>query len=421
MLNLKEIVKNTDEIKASLKTRGFDVSVIDEIISLSEKRSNLMPALQELESKRNTLSKEVGVAKAAGNSADDILAQVAEIKTEIDKIKDNEVKVNEDIDKLLLTVPNIPSKISPIGDDEDQNVLIKEHGDLGKGKIEDVIPHYEIATKLDIVDFERSVKISGTRFWSYIGDGAKLVRALENFMLNTHTENGYKEIIPPLLVSTKTMQGTGQLPKFADDLFKVEGSDKWLIPTAEVPLTNFYAGEILDLSKAIALTAYTPCFRDESSSGGKDMKGLIRGFQFNKVEVVKIVNPKDVEAEFNKTHSEIKGILEALELPYQELELCTGDLGFSAERTIDLEVWIPSEKRYRETSSVSSFGTFQSRRASLKYKDEDGKNAFASTINGSGLAIDRVMAAILENYQNADGTISVPKVLIPFMNKEIIK
>ncbi len=421
MINLKDIVKNKNEIKEKLASRGFDVSVIDEIISLAVKRSELMPSLQELENKRNTLSKEVGIAKSSGQDASDILKQVADVKVEIEKIESKEIEVNKDIEKLLLTVPNIPSETTPVGKDEESNVLIKEHGELGRGKVTGVIAHHEIATKMGIVDFERSVKISGTRFWSYIGDGAKLVRALETFMLNTHVDNGYLEIIPPLLVSTKTMQGTGQLPKFADDLFKVEGSDKWLIPTAEVPLTNFYAGEILDLNNPISLTAYTPCFRDESSSGGKDMKGLIRGFQFNKVEVVKIVKPSDVEKEFNKTYTEIKGLLEALELPHQELELCTGDLGFSAERTIDLEVWIPSENRYRETSSISSFSSFQARRASLKYKDENGKNDFASTINGSGLAIDRIMAAILENYQNADGSITIPKVLVPFMGKETIK
>ena len=420
MLDLKNILNNFDNVKQKLASRNFDVSVLDKIKEVAQKRSKLMTKLQSLEAKRNQLSKEFGKAKAKGDSAIDILAKVSKVKKEIWVIKDSEININKEIKKLLLIVPNLPNKNTPTGKDENANLVINEYPNLGRQKVTDVKPHYEIALELDIVDFERAVKLSGTRFWAYKGLGAKLVRSLESFMLDIHIKKGYIEIVPPVLVKSKIMEGTGQLPKFSEDLFKIENEDKWLIPTAEVPLTNFYSNEILDLTKPIALTAYTPCFRKEAGSGGKDTKGLIRAHQFNKVELVKLVKNEDLQLEFNKTINDAKHILELLELPYRELRLCTGDIGFSVEETIDLEVWMPSENRYREISSISAYGNFQARRANIRYKDENGKKYIANTINGSGLAIDRTIAAILENYQNKDGTIDIPKALIKYMGYEKI-
>ena len=421
MLDLKKIIENPEYIKEKLSSRGVDVSVIDEIVELSKTRSKVMTELQSLEAERNSISKQIGILKSKGEDASGVLANVAKIKDQIESIKDDEAKVNNDITNKLLYIPNIPSDNVPFGKDEEENVLINEYSELGRGKVTNVKPHYDIATDLDIVDFERAVKLSGARFWAYKGDGSRLVRALENFMLDTHTNNGYTEWRPPVIVKGSIMQGTGQLPKIKEDLFKLEQSDMYLIPTAEVPLTNLHNGEIIDVKSPIAYTAFTPCFRAEAGSGGKDMKGLIRAHQFNKVELVKFVSEKDKDEEFKKTVQDAKNILEALELPYQELQLCTGDIGFSAEETIDLEVWIPSENRYRETSSISSFSNYQGRRASIRYKNEDGKNEPVYTINGSGLAIDRIVAAILENYQNKNGTITVPKVLLKYMGKELIK
>lgn len=420
MLDLKNILNNFEETKQKLGSRNFDVSLLDKVKKLAKQRSEVMTKIQALEAEKNDLSKEIGKAKSSGLEIKDVLEKVAKVKEEILAINDKEISVNHKIKELLLIIPNVPNKNTPVGKDENDNVVINEYANLGRGKVTNVKPHYEIAKDLDIVDFERAVKLSGTRFWAYKGLGAKLVRALESFMLDTHIKKGYVEIVPPVLVKSKMMEGTGQLPKFADDSFKIENEDKWLIPTAEVPLTNFYANEIIDLNKPVALTAYTPCFRAEAGSGGKDTKGLIRAHQFNKVELVKIVKKEDLKEEFNKTVNDAKSILELLELPFRELRLCTGDIGFSAEETIDLEVWIPSENKYREISSISSFGSYQGRRASIRYKDESGKNKIANTINGSGLAIDRTIAAILENYQNSDDTISVPEVLIKYMdNKKI--
>ena len=419
MLNLKEVVNNIELVKNKLKTRGFNVNAINVINNLAISRTNLMVELQNLEFNRNKISKEIGIIRNKGGNATDLLKKVVNVKSLIENIKIKEKEVNSKIENKLLYVPNLPLDIVPIGSSENDNVEIKEHI-LGRGKIKDVIPHYDIGIKKEILDFKRTVKISGSRFWSYKGKGAKLLRAIQSFMLDEHTKNGYLEFIPPLIVNDNIMIGTGQLPKFKDDLFKLEGRKSYLIPTAEVPLTNLYSNEIIDLSKSKMFTAFTPCFRAEAGSGGKDMKGLIRSHQFYKVEVVKITSKEDLEEEFNKTLNDCKNIIKKLELSYREIMLCTADLGFSSERTIDLEIWIPSENRYRETSSVSSFGDFQCRRAKIRYKDKNGNNQYAYTINGSGLAIDRVIATILEIYQNKDGTITIPKVLVPYMGEEKI-
>lgn len=421
MLDLKEIIKNTTEIKERLALKGIDPSTIDEIIKLSDTRSEVMTEMQTLEASRNKLSKEIGILKSKGEDAQSILDEVSNIKNKIEEIKEKENSVNESIREKLLFIPNVPSHDVPFGKDDSENVVLKEHANLGRGLVKGVKPHYDIATDLNIVDFERAVKLSGARFWAYRGAGSRLVRALENYMLDKHVDNGYIEWRPPVLVKSNILEGTGQLPKFHEDLFKLENKDLYLIPTAEVPLTNLHNGEIIDLSSPLAYTAFTPCFRAEAGSGGRDMKGLIRAHQFNKVELVKFVSNEDLENEFIKTLDDAKGILMDLEIPFREVMLCSGDLGFSSQKTIDLEIWIPSEERYRETSSVSSFGDYQGRRASIRYKNKDGKNQPAFTINGSGVAIDRVVAAILENYQNADGTITVPSVLVPYMKTELIK
>lgn len=419
MLDLKTIIAQPTEIKAKLLLRGFNKPVIDELVKLAATRSKVMTEIQTLESKRNKLSKEIGAVKATKGDITPILKEVASVKKEIEKINEQEVNVNKEVNELLLTLPNIPSDTTPVGATEDDNVVLKEYN-FGTKKTK-VKPHHEIATDLELVDFKRAVKMAGARFWAYTGMGARMVRALESLMLDTHTAKGYLEVIPPLLVNSKTMQGTGQLPKFGDDLFRIEGLDSWLIPTAEVPLTNFHANEIVDLTKPIMLTAYTPCFRKEAGSGGKDMKGTIRGHQFNKVELVKLVSKEQATEEFNKTVEDARHILDLLELPHRALHLVTGDIGFSASETIDLEVWIPSENKYREISSVSYFGDFQGRRASIRYKDEEGNMNIAHTINGSSLAIDRAMAAIFENYQNEDGSINVPKALHKYMGVKVIK
>ena len=420
MLDLKIIINNIEEVKKNLINQGFKVDVIDVLADLSKSRSTIMTSLQNLEAKRNEISKEIGFLKSKKENVDSCISQVSNIKNEISQIKLKSEEVNLKINEILLKIPNLKSDDVPIGENDNDNVVIKEHKDLGRGKVEQVIPHYEIGKNKDIVDFERATKISGARFWAYKGDGALLVRALENMMLDIHIANGYNEWKLPFIVLEKTLVGTGQLPNLESDLFKLEKSNSYLIPTAEVPLTNIHREEILDLhKKPLSYVSFTQCFRAEAGARGKDLRGLIRAHQFNKVELVKFVADEDKDEEFQKLLDDAKNILELLELPYQEVLLCTKDTSFSSEKTIDLEVWIPSEKRYREISSISSFGKFQSRRASIRYR-KDKQNIIANTINGSAIAIDRCVAAILENYQNDDGTITVPKILVPYMKKTTI-
>ena len=420
MLELKSIINDKEKVIQKLKTRNFDVSKIEKIFILSQKRSKLMTNLQNLKSQKNLISKNIGLKKQKKQFIENDLNKIKKIEKEIEKISDKEKDVNVKIEKMLLYVPNLPSDNTPVGNDENDNVVIKEYDSLGKGKITNVIPHYEIGQKLDIVDFKRSVKLSGSRYWSYKALGAKLVRALQNFMLDKHIKNGYIEWLVPLIVKYDMLKGTGQLPKFEEDLFKLQNSQSYLIPTAEVPLTNLFNNEIIDLSSPVAYTAFTPCFRSEAGSGGKDTKGLIRAHQFYKVELVKFTSKEDYQKEFIKTINDAKQVLLDLELPFQEIMLCTGDLGFAAEETIDLEIWIPSEKKYREVSSISGFSTFQGKRASIRYKDKNNQTQVSYTINGSGLAIDRVIAAILENYQNKDGSITIPEKLVSYMDIEKI-
>lgn len=416
MLDLKYILNNKNYIIKKLSTRNYDISNIEKIVKLIEKRNQLIFKLEKLLAKKNELSQEIGIQKRNKKNPEKLINEVNLLKEEIDKIELKADKSINKVNELVLQIPNIPYDDVPIGHSDLDNVVIKEHPTLGRGLVKNVEPHYDIATKLDIIDFSRAVKLAQTRFVLYKKEGAALIRALENFMLDTHIKNGYEEIMPPHIVNSKMLYGTGQLPKFKEDLFKLEGNDLWLIPTAEVPVTNYHYDEILDLSKPKKYVAYTKCFRSEAGSGGRDTRGIIRQHEFHKVEIVKVVKQEDGMTEWEKMVNDAKNILELLEIPYREVMLSTGDIGFSSAKTIDLELWIPSEEKYRETSSISICNDFQARRAKIRYRNDEGKTTYAFTMNGSGLAIDRVMAAILENYQNSDGSISIPKVLIPYMN-----
>lgn len=416
MLDLKYILNNKNYIIKKLSTRNYDISNIEKIVKLIEKRNQLIFKLEKLLAKKNELSQEIGIQKRNKKNPEKLINEVNLLKEEIDKIELKADKSINKVNELVLQIPNIPYDDVPIGHSDLDNVVIKEHATLGRGLVKNVEPHYDIATKLDIIDFSRAVKLAQTRFVLYKKEGAALIRALENFMLDTHIKNGYEEIMPPHIVNSKMLYGTGQLPKFKEDLFKLEGNDLWLIPTAEVPVTNYHYDEILDLSKPKKYVAYTKCFRSEAGSGGRDTRGIIRQHEFHKVELVKVVKQEDGMTEWEKMVNDAKNILELLEIPYREVMLSTGDIGFSSAKTIDLELWIPSEEKYRETSSISICNDFQARRAKIRYRNDEGKTTYAFTMNGSGLAIDRVMAAILENYQNKDGSIDIPKVLIPYMN-----
>ncbi|AWX42527.1 seryl-tRNA synthetase [Metamycoplasma cloacale] len=420
MLDLKYILNNKAEVIKKLSTRNYDVTKIDSIVKLGEKRGKLIHQLEQLQAQRNSLSETIGIKKRNKEACDDLMEAVNKIKAEIDSVDHRADAIIKQVNDILVLIPNLPYDEVPVGYDENDNVLIARHDQLGRGLVKGVEAHYDIATKLNIIDFSRAVKMAHTRFVAYKNDGARLIRALANFMLDTHIKNGYKEIMPAHLVNSAMLFGTGQLPKFKEDLFKVNNDDLWLIPTAEVPLTNFHHDEIVDLSEPIKYVAYTKCFRSEAGSGGKDTRGIIRQHEFHKVELVKLVKQEDAMKEWEAMVKDAKNILELLEIPYQELLLCTGDMGFSSAKTIDLELWIPSEQRFRETSSISICTDFQARRAKIRYKTADGKTQFAYTMNGSGLAIDRVMAAILENYQNPDGSITIPKVLVPYMNNQTI-
>lgn len=411
MLDIKLLQKNIDYVIKKLESRNFDSELLEQLSININERNKLIFVLNEKQEKRNKISSLLSTNRTEG-----LVVEALLIKNEIKELENKVEVYQKKIDEILPFIPNIPLDIVPIGNDEKDNKEILVRQDLGRGLVKNVKPHYEIAVEKSIIDFERAVKMSGTRFALFKNNGAKLVRALENFMLDFHYKNGYEEILPPVIVSSNTLFGTGQLPKFKDDLFKIENEDLWLIPTAEVPVTNYYNNEIIDLSKPKKMTSYTLCFRSEAGSSGKDTKGLIRSRQFNKVEMVKITSKEQAMEEFESCVQDAQKILELLEIPYRKIILCTGDLGFSSSITYDLELWLPSEQRYREVSSISYFGDFQARRAKIRYKNENKQIEYAHTINGSGLAIDRVLAAILEQYQNLDGTIDIPKVLIPYMN-----
>ncbi len=420
MLDIKFVRENVDAVKETLKKRGVELS-FDSFLGSEQKRREILLEVEELRNRRNVVSKEVGALKKDGKDAS---GQMAEMKGVGEKIKafDEELKVHEQqMQDFLLNVPNMLHESVPVGADEDANIEIRKWGEPGEFDFEP-LNHWDIGERHDIIDFERATKIAGSRFSLLKGAGARLERSLMNFMLDHNTEAGYTEVFPPILVNREAMTGTGQLPKFEEDLFRVADSDFFLIPTAEVPVTNIHAGEILKEEQLpLRYTAYTPCFRREAGSHGKDTRGLIRQHQFNKVEMVKFTRPEDSFDELEKLTANAEDILRQLGLPYRTVVLCSGDIGFSATKTYDIEVWVPGQGKYREISSCSNFEDFQARRAGIRFKREGQKKTeFVHTLNGSGLAIGRTMVAILENFQQADGSVVIPEVLRPYMGTDLI-
>jgi seryl-tRNA synthetase len=395
------------------------------LVELEQEVRALETQRSHLQAESNDIGKQVGLKMKSGAPESEIQALKArspEVKQLLAELEPKERALREESNAILMTLPNLPSETTPIGANETENVEVRHWGDEYKSDRTDILPHWEIGEKLGILNFERAVKIAQARFVNLIGAGAALERALIQFMLNTHTANGYVEVAPPLLVNTASMTGTGQLPKFADDSFKCVDDDLWLIPTAEVPVTNLYRDEIFDGENLpVHHCAYTPCFRREAGSYGRDTRGLIRLHQFNKVELVKFVLPENSAEEHEKLVRDAESILQALKLPYRVVELCTGDIGFSAAKCYDLEVWLPTANTYREISSCSNFHDFQARRANIRFKSKGKKGTeFLHTLNGSGLAVGRTMSAILENYQQPDGRILIPEVLQPLMNREYL-
>jgi seryl-tRNA synthetase len=425
LIDVKALRKEPEKFKELLSRRDpVYGKMVDELLAVDSERRALITEVEQIKAKRNKLSKEIGALFKEGRKEEalKLKEEVEELSEKLLKVEKELREVEEKFNRLLLSIPNPPHPSVPVGEDESQNVVVRVWGEKPEFDFEP-LPHWEIARALDILDFERATKLAGSRFVIYKKWGAKLERALINFMLDLHTqEHGYEEIIPPFLVNTKTMTGTGQLPKFEEDLYKIEGEELWLIPTAEVPLTNIHAGEILpekELPKYY--TAYTPCFRKEAGAHGRDVRGIMRLHQFNKVELVKIVHPENSYQELENLVREAEKVLQLLGLHYRVVELCTGDLGFSAAKTYDIEVWIPSQNRYREISSCSNCEDFQARRAKIRFRDKEGKTRLVHTLNGSGLAVGRTVIAILEQFQQKDGSVKIPEVLQSYLKLKELK
>jgi len=421
MLDLKFVRNNPNVVKTALQKRGASISLAP-FLELDERRREKLAEVEKLKNKRNVVSEEIGRLKKAGQLAENMVLEMRQVSDAI-KGLDEEIRIlDQQLQQTLLAIPNIPDDSVPVGMDDSANIELRRWGESRQFDFEPK-PHWDIGEMLDILDFERGGKVTGARFTFYKGAGAALERAVYNFMLDVHTrEHGYVEIIPPFMVNSNSMIGTGQLPKFAEDMFKVENTDYYLIPTAEVPVTNLYNNEILEGEKLpIYHCAFSACFRAEAGAAGRDTRGLIRQHQFNKVELVKFVRPEDSFAELEKLTLNAEKILQLLELPYRVVTLSTGDLGFSSTKTYDLEVWLPSYNSYKEISSCSNFLDFQARRANIRYREGKAKPRFVHTLNGSGLAVGRTVAAILENYQTHSGTVRIPSVLQPYMGsiKEI--
>ncbi|NPA13416.1 MAG: serine--tRNA ligase [Aquificae bacterium] len=415
MLDIKLIRANPEEVKKRLATRDKNLpALIDKLLEIDQQRRELIKQVEQLQAQRKKLSKEIGILykNKQAEQAEQLKGEVNRIAQQINDLKEKLSQLEKQFQQILLSIPNLPHPSVPIGEDENDNVEVRRWGEPRKFNFQPK-PHWEIGEKLGILDFERGAKLSGSRFTVMYNKGARLERALINFMLDLHTkEHGYTEVWTPVLVRPEALIGTGQLPKFEEDLYKVCDENLYLLPTAEVSLTNLHMDEILkeeELPKYY--TAYTPCFRREAGSHGKDVRGILRQHQFDKVELVKIVKPENSYQELEKLVNEAEKVLQLLELPYRVVELCTGDLGFSAAKTYDIEVWIPSQNRYREISSCSNTEDFQARRSKIRYKDKEGKNHFVHTLNGSGLAVGRTLLAIMENYQTEDGDFEIPKVL----------
>lgn len=422
MLDMKFVRENPELVMDAMRKRNANVN-LDEFLELEKKRRELTLQVEALKSQRNAASQEIGKMKKAGENAD---AQMAEVRALGDKIAedDKELKdIEARLKEILMTIPNMPAADTPVGSSDADNPVVRTWREPAKFAFEPQA-HWDIGEKLNILDVERAGKVSGARFTFYRGLGSRLERSVINFFLDIHTgENGYTEFFPPFIVNKDSMQGTGQLPKFAEDMFKLEGLDYYLIPTAEVPITNLHRDEILsgdDLP--LYYTAYSACFRAEAGSAGRDTRGLIRQHQFNKVELVKFTKPEDSWDELEKLTANAEKVLQLLELPYRVVRLCTGDIWFSSAATYDLEVWLPAANCYREISSCSNFLDFQARRANIRFRrDTKSKPEFVHTLNGSGVAVGRTVAAILENYQQADGSVIVPKVLRPYMGCDVIE
>ena len=423
MLDIKRIRENLDEIKQAMQIRGEKEFDLDAVVALDDQRRDLLKEVEVLKQELNVESKKIPQLIKEGK---DVTEDKARLKELSDKIKGIDVQVKEVEDKLnytLMRIPNVPHPDVPQGETDEDNVEVKKWGEPRKFDFEQKA-HWDIGTDLGILDFERAGKITGSRFTLYKGLGARLERSLINFFLNTHTaDHGYTEVLPPFMANRDSFSGTGQLPKFEEDMFKLEGLEYFLVPTAEVPVTNIHRNEILTADQLpIKYCAYTPCFRSEAGSAGRDTRGLVRQHQFNKVELVKFVLPENSYDELEKLTMDAEEMLQLLGLPYRRVKICTGDLGFTAAFKFDLEVWMPSYGRYVEISSCSNFEDFQARRANIKFKrDKKSKAEFVHTLNGSGLAVGRCLAAILENYQQADGSVVIPEVLRPYMGVDVIK
>ncbi len=415
MLDIKMIRQNTDEIKERLATRGVKAEKIDALLEKDKRRRELLVETEGLKQKRNEVSAEIANAKRNKQDATDAIKEMREVGAKIKALDEELEEVEAAVKDMASRLPNLPNPTIPVGPDESANVELRKVGTPREFDFEPKA-HWDIGEDLGILDFERGAKVSGARFVYYKGLGARLERAVYNFMLDEHAKEGYTEMLPPYIVNAQTMYGTGQFPKFKEDVYQVNGEDMTLIPTAEVPLTNYYRDEVIPTEKLpVYFTALTPCFRSEAGSAGRDTRGLIRMHQFNKVEMVKFSKPENSYDELEKMTQNAGNIMEKLGLPYHVITLSTGDMGFSAAMTHDLEVWMPAQNKYREISSCSNCEDFQARRAHIQYRDENGKLNFVHTLNGSGLAVGRTVAAILENYQNEDGSVTVPEALRPYL------
>jgi seryl-tRNA synthetase len=424
MLDMKYLRNNFNEVKEKLAHRGEDLSELDHFGELDAKRRELITQTEELKAKRNEATKQIAALKKEKKDAEPAIQEMRKVGEQISQLDERLKEIEENLQLIMLSIPNIPHESVPIGEDEEDNIEVRQWGEAPKFDFE-VQAHWDVGTNLDILDFEHAAKVTGSRFVFYKGLGARLERALINFMMDFHAEeHGYEEMLPPYIVNRTSLTGTGQLPKFEEDAFRIADWDYFLVPTAEVPVTNYYRDEILkvdDLPKKYV--AYSASFRSEAGSAGRDTRGLIRQHQFNKVELVQFTKPEDSYEALEKLTSDAETILQKLELPYRVMSMCTGDLGFTAAKKYDIEVWIPNQNTYREISSCSNFEDFQARRAGIRFRrDTKAKPEFVHTLNGSGLAVGRTVAAILENYQNEDGSVTIPEVLRPYMGgRDIIQ
>ncbi|WP_433595693.1 serine--tRNA ligase [Lysinibacillus xylanilyticus] len=423
MLDIKRVRDNFAEIKEMLLTRNEDLGNLDDFEQLDAKRRELIAKTEELKAERNKVSEQISIMKRNKENADEVIARMRQVGDEIKELDVQLNDVEERFNDMMMRLPNVPHESVPVGTTEDDNVEEYTWGEVPTFDF-DIKAHWDIATDLQIVDFERGAKVTGSRFLFYRGLGARLERALMTFMMDLHAEeHGYEEMLPPVIVNRDSLTGTGQLPKFEEDVFKLVDTDYFMIPTAEVPVTNFYRDEILPVEALPqGFAAYSACFRSEAGSAGRDTRGLIRQHQFNKVELVRFVKPEESYEQLELLTGHAEKVLQLLGLPYRKLKMCTADLGFTAAKKYDLEVWIPAQNMYREISSCSNFEDFQARRANIRFRREpNAKPEYVHTLNGSGLAIGRTVAAILENYQQADGSVVIPEVLRPYMGgKEVI-